>query len=87
MECVNNIYLWNKKELTFYICYKIEQILGLLAQKENRGFDEVYADFLESNTYRAIQDTRSLMWYENAEFIVDEYYREKSRPTEGKAGV
>jgi hypothetical protein len=36
------------------------------------------ADFLESNTYRAIQDPRSLMWYENAEFIVDEYYREKS---------
>jgi hypothetical protein len=66
--------------------YKIVQILSLISQKENRGFDEVYADFLESNTYRAIQDTRSLMWYENAEFIVDEYYREKSCP-EGQAHV
>jgi hypothetical protein len=77
MECVNNIYFWGGKDLTFYTCYKIGQILDLLAQKEKHGFDEVYADFLESNTYRAIQDTRSLMWYENAEFIVDEYYREK----------
>jgi hypothetical protein len=54
--------------------------LSLLVQKEDRSFDEVYAEFLESNTYRAIQEPRSLMWYENAEFIVDEYYREKCYP-------
>ncbi|GHU55326.1 hypothetical protein FACS189442_2760 [Spirochaetia bacterium] len=42
-------------------------------------------EFLESNTYRAIQDTRSLMWYENAEFIADEYYREKETETQGEA--
>jgi hypothetical protein len=58
--------------------YKIGQILDILSQKENRTFDDVYTDFLESNTYRAIQDPRSLMWYENAEFIADEYYREKA---------
>jgi hypothetical protein len=70
--------MWNGKDMSFFILYKTGQTLGLLAQKENRPFDEVYADFLESDTYRAIQDTRSLMWYENAEFIVDEYYREKN---------
>jgi hypothetical protein len=78
MDCVTNVYFWNGKDITFFTMYKIGQILDLLSQKENRTFDEVYADFLESNTYRAIQETRSLMWYENAEFIVDEYYREKS---------
>jgi hypothetical protein len=78
MDCVTNVYFWNGKDITFFTMYKIGQILDILSQKENRGFDEVYADFLESNTYRAIQDTRSLMWYENVEFIVDEYYREKS---------
>jgi hypothetical protein len=78
MECVSNIYLWKEKDITFFTCYKIGQILDFLYQKENRDFDEVYAEFLESDTYEAIQDTRSLMWYENAEFIVDEYYREKS---------
>jgi hypothetical protein len=82
MECINDIYSWNKKDITFFTCYKIGQILDILAKKENCSFDEVYADFLESNTYRAIQDTRSLMWYENAEFIVDEYYREKAHPVE-----
>jgi hypothetical protein len=80
MECVRKIYFWGKKDLTFFICYKIGQILSLLAEAENRDADEVYAEFLESNTYQAIQDTRSLMWYENAEFIADEYYREKSPP-------
>jgi hypothetical protein len=78
MECVRKIYFWNKKDITFFTCYKIRQVLDLLARQENRNCDEVYADFLNSNTYQAIQDTGSLMWYENAEFIVDEYYREKS---------
>ncbi|MDR1383079.1 MAG: hypothetical protein LBJ67_04420 [Planctomycetaceae bacterium] len=78
MECLSNIYDWNKKDITFFTCYKIKQILDLLVQRENRDFEEVYTDFLESNTYQAIQDTGSLMWYENAEFIIDEYYREKS---------
>jgi hypothetical protein len=78
METLTNIYIYQKKNISFVVAIKIEHTVGLLAQKENRGFDEVYADFLESNTYRAIQDTRSLMWYENAEFIVDEYYREKA---------
>ncbi|MDR1029718.1 MAG: hypothetical protein LBL76_02475 [Treponema sp.] len=87
METLANIYVHKGKNISFVVMVKIVHTVGLLAQKENRGFDEVYADFLESNTYQAIQDTRSLMWYENSEFIVDEYYREKSRPAEGRAGV
>jgi hypothetical protein len=77
VESIINNYFFNDDDISFIVFLQIEHTVGILAEKENRGFDEVYADFLESNTYRAIQDTRSLMWYENAEFIVDEYYREK----------
>jgi hypothetical protein len=82
METLADIYVYKGKNISFVVAIKIEHTVSLLSQKENRGFDDVYAEFLESNTYRAIQDTRSLMWYENAEFIVDEYYREKSCPEE-----
>ncbi|GHT67985.1 hypothetical protein FACS1894130_04910 [Spirochaetia bacterium] len=77
METIANSYVFNGEDISFIVMLQIEQTLMLIAQKENRSFDEVYGEFLESNTYRAIQDTRSLMWYENAEFIADEYYREK----------
>jgi hypothetical protein len=79
VETLKNIYVYKDKNISFAVTVKIAHTVGLLAQKENRSFDEVYAEFLESNTYQAIQDTRSLMWYENAEFIADEYYREKTR--------
>jgi hypothetical protein len=78
METIDNSYIYNNDDISFIVLLQIEQTLSILAQKEGRGFDEVYQEFLASNTYRAIQDTRSLMWYENAEFIVDEYYREKA---------
>jgi hypothetical protein len=82
VESIINKYVFNDDDISFIVLLQIEQTISLLAKKENCSFDEVYADFLESNTYRAIQDTRSLMWYENAEFIVDEYYREKAHPVE-----
>jgi hypothetical protein len=78
METIANNYVFNGEDISFIVLIQIEQTISLLAQKENRGFDEVYSEFVESNTYRAIQEPRSLMWYENAEFIVDEYYREKT---------
>jgi hypothetical protein len=78
METLTDIYVYKEKNISFVVMVKIVHTVSLLSEKERRAFDEVYADFLESNTYRAIQEPRSLMWYENAEFIVDEYYREKS---------
>jgi hypothetical protein len=80
METLKDIYIYKEKNISFVVMVKIVHTVSLLAEKERRAFDEAYANFLESNTYRAIQDTRSLMWYENAEFIADEYYREKSCP-------
>ncbi|GHT75651.1 hypothetical protein FACS1894124_7260 [Spirochaetia bacterium] len=77
MDCVKEKYVYKGTDESYIIIRKIEQIVNLLSEKENCDFDTMYAHFLESNTYRALQETRSLLWYENAEFIVDEYYREK----------
>jgi hypothetical protein len=84
METLTKIYIYKGKDISYVVAHKIVQIIGILARQEKRAFDEVYTEFLESNAYSAIQEPRSLMWYENAEFIVDEYYREKSGPKEGQ---
>lgn len=55
---------------------KIENVVRLISEKEQRTFDESYMDFATSVTYRVLQNTETLMWAESAEFIVDEYYRE-----------
>ncbi|MHB9291204.1 hypothetical protein Holit_00276 [Hollandina sp. SP2] len=78
MGAISNRYVFNGDDISFIVLLQIEHTVSLLAQKEGRDFDEAYGEFLESDTYRAIQEPRSLMWYENAEFIVDEYYREKA---------
>jgi hypothetical protein len=77
MDCIKGKYIFKDKDISFAVIGKIEQVVNLLAEKENIAFDMMYANFLESNTYQVLQETRSLLWYENAEFLVDEYYREK----------
>jgi hypothetical protein len=70
-------YIYKGQDITVDILFKEEHIVSLLAAKEGRKFDDVYADFLQSQTYEALQNTATLLWSESAEFIVDEYYREK----------
>jgi hypothetical protein len=47
------------------------------AHKENIPFDDAYTLFASSGTYGILQRTDNLYWAESAEFLVDEYYREK----------
>ena len=76
MEAIKNKYVYNGSDLTTLILFKIEKIASIIAEKENAAFDAAYAKFLTSETYRILQRPETLMWGENAEFIVDEYYRE-----------
>ena len=71
-------YIWNTKDITFEVLLKIEHVVRLIAQKEGKSFDDVYADFLYSKTYSALQRVQNDYWAESAEFLVDEYYREKA---------
>jgi predicted ester cyclase len=70
--------MYNGQELTFLIVQKTEHIVSIIAEKEKSSFDSVYANFLSSKIYKSLQIPVSLLWAENAEFIADEYIREKA---------
>ena len=75
---VNEEYCYKGQNLTALILMKIEQTVGIIAEKESRSFKECYRDFLLSKAYRNLTDTDTLLWGESAEFIVDDYHREKN---------
>ena len=69
--------MYNGQELTFLIAQKVEHTVGIIAKKENVSFDSAYTNFSASNVYKSLKNPASLLWMENAEFIADEYFREK----------
>jgi hypothetical protein len=71
-------YIFKGQDITTDVLFKIEQIASILAEKERNSFDDSYAAFVSSNTYNILKRIDNLYWAESAEFIVDEYYREKS---------
>jgi len=71
--------IYNGQDLSFFISQKIENIVNIISQKEKITFTSAYNCFLLSQIYKSLQNTASLLWTENAEFIVDEYYREKAK--------
>ncbi len=70
-------YTYKGQDITIDMMFKIEHIVNILAERENKSFDEMFADFLASNTYKVLQQTGNLLWAESSEFIADEYNREK----------
>jgi hypothetical protein len=78
MDCIKEKYVYKGKDESYIVIRKIEQVVNLLCEKEKTTFDVMYANFMASNIYKALQETRSLYWFENAEFLVDEYHREKA---------
>jgi hypothetical protein len=75
---MENRYVYKGQDITLDVVMKIEHVLRLIAKKEQRDFDDCYGDFILSKTYAALQNTDSIMWAESAEFISDEFFREKS---------
>jgi len=75
--------MYNGQELTFLIAQKTEHIVNIITEKENSSFDSAYANFLSSKIYKSLQIPASLLWAENAEFIADEYLREKADVKKG----
>ena len=71
-------YIFKGQDITTDMLFKIESIANILAEKENISFDDAYMAFVFSNTYGILKRTDNLYWAESAEFIVDEYFREKS---------
>jgi len=67
-------YSYNGQDITTDILFKIEHVVSIIAEKENISFEDAYFKFMNSNAYRLLQKTSSLMWTESAGFVVDEYY-------------
>jgi len=70
--------IYNGQDLNFFISQKIEHIANIISVKENISFDSAYTNFTNSSVHSSLQNTASMLWTENAEFIVDEYYRCKT---------
>jgi len=54
----------------------------MISEKEKIPFDSAYMAFSASSIYKSLQNPASMLWTENAEFIVDEYYRAEGHPTD-----
>jgi len=68
--------IYNGQDLNFFISQKIEHIATIISDKEKIPFAFAYDSFSTSQIYKSLQNASSMLWTENAEFIVDEYYRE-----------
>ena len=69
-------YSYKGQDITIDMMFKIEHIVHILTERDDKEFDTVFAEFLASDTYRILQQTDNLLWAESSEFIVDEYDRE-----------
>ena len=74
---MNGKYIFKGEDITTDVLFKIEHISNILAERENIIFDKAYEAFISSNTYTTLKRTDNLYWAESAEFLADEYYREK----------
>ena len=73
-------YSYKGENITTDMMFKIEHIVNILAERDNKDFDTALSEFLTSDIYRILQNTNTLLWAESSEFIVDEYDREKNKP-------
>ena len=70
-------YIFKDEDITTDVLFKNEQITSILAEKDKIPFDDALELFVSSVTYSILQRTNNLYWAESAEFIADEYCREK----------
>ncbi|MDR2907309.1 MAG: hypothetical protein LBU91_04910 [Bacteroidales bacterium] len=74
-------YSYNGQDITTDMMFKIEHVVNVLSERENKDFDVVLADFLESNIYHILQQPDNLLWADSSEYIADEYIREITKKT------
>ena len=72
-------YIYHAMDITFETYEKLCRVCEILAEKENITFEQAYLLFTSSTVYPLIMNGETLMWYESAEYLVDEYYRRRCR--------
>lgn len=69
-------YFFHDLDITLDLYEKIQACVELIAEKENISFEDAYEKLSSSNAFRVLKIPDSLMWYENKEYIVSQYYKE-----------
>jgi len=77
-------YSYKEQDITLDIVMKIEKIVRIVSQKTGKTFEEALSKFYDSNTYKALQNTESVLWAESSEYIVDELFREWKKENNNK---
>jgi len=75
-------YTYNGEDITIDMMFKIEHIVSILAERESKDFDVVFAEFTASAIFNALQRTNNKFWAESSEFIADEYQKQRKRNDE-----
>lgn len=70
-------YTYHGMDITLDVYEKICLVIEMMAEKENKTFDECYLLFASSEVYELLQNEETLMWSENPEYLLDEYYRRR----------
>jgi hypothetical protein len=70
-------YVYKGKNLTVLVLTKIANTVAIIAKQEHRAFEDSFRDFIQSRTFRNLQNMGTLMWGENAAYIADDYAREQ----------
>ncbi|WP_278281534.1 DUF3990 domain-containing protein [Clostridium saccharobutylicum] len=73
---MRTVALYVGQDITLDIIMKIEKVVRIVCERTGKTFEEVTKEFYESRTYKALQNTESVLWAESSEFIVDELFRE-----------
>jgi len=72
--------IYRDQDITLDVMMKIEHVVTLIAEAEHVSFDKALLLFTVTRTYRSLMNTESLMWSESAEFLLDEFLRERQMP-------
>lgn len=72
--------VYKGRDLSSLVALKTELIAAELAERLGTDFDTALGRFLDSRTYEVLMSPGTLMWGENAAFVVDEYLRERPLP-------
>lgn len=77
----DEIYMFNGKNITMNVCLQIRDVVKLIQEYYNVGFEEAVNLFYRSNTYKVLQNTENGLWAESAGYIMDCFVDEKNEAT------
>lgn len=59
-----------------YIIIQLKDVMDIIKEKDNIGFEEAMMRFYHSDTYKVLRQTENCLWAESAGYIADRYYEE-----------